>query len=333
MTSKELFAEHMNRRSKILCRMAAWIFIGSIFIPLLVYGVCRGADEESKIPVFVSILPQRYFVIKIGGPRIHVSTMVLPGANPHTFEPRPRQMVELVKAKVYFAAGVPFETTWLVRIASANPRMVIVHTDAGIEKKNMYMHQYPEAESISRSQPADHALRFQKSRNGHLHEGEKDPHTWLSPPLAKIHARNILNALVDVDPSFRGLYEANYQKLETEIDAVDSRLKDVFSGVGQRTAFMVFHPAWGYFAETYNLKQVPVEVEGKEPKPADLRHLILWAKNNNVKVVFTQKQFSAKSAEVIAGAINGQVIYADPLAEEWSENLLFVAEKFREALR
>jgi len=96
---------------------------------------------------------------------------------------------------------------------------------------------------------------------------------------------------------------------------------------------MVFHPAWGYFAEAYGLVQVPVEIEGKDPKPAQLQNLIRHARERHIKVVFVQPQFSTKSAELLSREIGGQIVYTDPLAENWAGNLREVARKFGAAAR
>ena len=96
---------------------------------------------------------------------------------------------------------------------------------------------------------------------------------------------------------------------------------------------MVFHPSWGYFARAYGLEQVPIEVEGKDPKPAQLKDLIEHARENGIKVVFVQPQFSTKSAKIVAGEIGGRVVFADPLAEDWAANLREVAGIFKEALK
>jgi zinc transport system substrate-binding protein len=109
-------------------------------------------------------------------------------------------------------------------------------------------------------------------------------------------------------------------------------LKQTFAS-RQGLEFMVFHPAWGYFAHAYGLHQVPVEIEGKNPKPEQLQHLIEHAQKSRINVIFVQPQFSTKSAEQIARAIDGQVVPADPLAEDWAANLLMVADKFKTALR
>ena len=98
------------------------------------------AQEAEPIEVFVSIVPQKYFLERIGGESVKVSVMVQPGANPATYEPKPRQMVALTKAKAYFAIGVPFEAAWLNRISAVNPRMMVIQTEEGIEKRIMEDH-------------------------------------------------------------------------------------------------------------------------------------------------------------------------------------------------
>jgi zinc transport system substrate-binding protein len=96
---------------------------------------------------------------------------------------------------------------------------------------------------------------------------------------------------------------------------------------------MVFHPAWGYFAHTYGLQQVPVEIEGKNPKPAQIKELIEHARKNDIKAIFVQPQFSGRNAELIAREIDGQVVSADPLAEDWANNLRKVAQQIKVQLR
>ena len=278
-----------------------------VVIPL----VAGSVRAEDKLPVFVSLAPQKYFVQQIGGALLDVEVMIPAGADPHVFEPKPRQMVALSKARLYFAIGIqPFENAWLKRIASSNPAMVVVHTDRGIQKIPMISSPHAEDQ----------------------HAGELDPHIWLSPPLVIKQAQTILNALVEVDPANRAVYEANCRDFVSELIALDSDLKNIFAGK-QGFQFMVLHPAWGYFANTYGLKQVPVEIEGKDPKPAQLKELIEHAKQSQIKIIFAQPQFSSKSAQLVAREIGGQVVFADPLAADWSDNLREVAEKLKSALK
>jgi len=277
-----------------------------------IFGLAPEARSSDKLSVFVSIVPQRYFVRQIGKELVDVHAMVPPGADPHTYEPKPRQMVSLATAKLYFAIGIEFETARLKKILSTNPQIKVVHTDEGIQK-------------ISMTEDTHHS-GDQHDRSG------LDPHIWLSPPLVMIQARAILNALQEVDPANRSKYEANYKAFMAELVDLDADLKKIFAG-RQGLRFMVFHPSWGYFARSYGLVQVPVEIEGKSPKSAQIMELIEHARENNIKIIFVQPQFSSKSAELIAREIGGEVAMVDALAENWSENLREVANKFEAALK
>ncbi|MDM8524483.1 zinc ABC transporter substrate-binding protein [Desulfococcaceae bacterium HSG8] len=279
-----------------------------------------GATASEPVPVFVSILPQKYFTEKIGGEFADVSVMVGSGGNPHNYEPKPRQMAKLSKAAVYFAVGVQFENVWLERFASVNKNMLIVRAQDGIRKIPM----------TSRHHEKEHVHGQLTTDNGQL---TTDPHIWLSPPLVKIMAGNILNGFLTVDPGHKAEYETNHRKFINEIDALDAEIRKIFAEKGEKSRFMVFHPSWGYFAHTYGLEQIPVEIEGKSPKPAELRQLITDAKKRDISVIFVQPQFSTANAEVIAKGIGGQVVFADPLAGNWAENLRQMAAKFRAALR
>ena len=304
-----------------------------------------------KLSVFVSITPQKYFVQQIGMDLVDVQAMVQPGANPATYEPKPQQMADLSKTKIYFAVGVPFENAWLEKIAAANPDMQVVHTDHGIDKRAMAAHHHhDEAHAEEHHDTDHHEAEHGHEKDGHHEEGEHDhhaeaehdedhhehagldPHIWLSPPLVKIQARNILDALQKADPAHGSVYEANFKAFTAQIDQLDANLKKTFAGK-KGLQFMVFHPAWGYFADTYGLEQVPIEIEGKDPKPAQLKELIEHARENDIKVVFVQPQFSTKSAELVAREIGGQVAFANPLAEDWMANLREVADKFESALK
>lgn len=139
--------------------------------------------------------------------------------------------------------------------------------------------------------------------------------------------------MLEVDPVHSSDYEANYKKFIVELDDLDAEIRGIFAGKGNGMEFMVFHPAWGYFADAYGLHQVPIEIEGKDPKPAQLKHLIEHAKEHGIKVIFVQPQFSIQSAETIANAIGGEVVFANPLALDWANNIRKQAAKFKEALR
>lgn len=286
----------------------------SFLCVLLVSNVAPSVTASEPISAFVSILPQKTFVEKIGGERVRVSVLVEPGGNPHTYEPKPRQMAALSTAKIFFAIGVTFEEAWLEKIAALNKDVRIVHTEEGIERRRMDDH------------------RHEEKGAGHGH-ASGDPHVWLSPPLVMLQARNILQALTEVDPAGRDRYEENFKAFIEEIVDLDAALRAIFAQGGGSRTFMVFHPSWGYFAEAYGLKQVAVETDGKELKPQELRDLVELARKRDIAVIFVQPQFSKKGAEVIAREIGAQVAVADPLAEDWAQNLRSVAGQFKKALK
>jgi zinc transport system substrate-binding protein len=276
------------------------------------------------LKVFVSILPQKYFIEKIGGDFVEVAVMVQPGASPATYEPKPKQMVALAKSDAYFAIGVPFEKMWLPKIVSTNPKIHIIYTQAGIEKRLMKSHHPHQQEA---------KYHYGETERGQDHHTGKDPHVWLSPPLVMQQARNILNGLETLNPTHRALYQANYKSFIVELVDLDFELKRLFQTTAEHSEFMVFHPSWGYFAHAYGLEQVPIEIEGKEPKPAEMKYLIQYGKKIGIQAIFVQPQFSWQAAQTIAQATNAHIVIVDPLAPNWSENLRQVAVKLSTALR
>jgi zinc transport system substrate-binding protein len=304
--------------------------INLLWAAVILLMTFKAGYPSDKIAVFVSILPQKYFVEQIGKDRVEVQVMVQPGASPHAYEPKPSQMAALSKARVYFAVGAPFENVWLKKFAAANPEMTVVHTDQGIEKMLMTGHHHGEEDHQEAAGTHTHGQRGHDA-NQQAHAAP-DPHIWLSPPLVKIQSRKIADALQSADPVHKDVYEDQFRRFAAEIDRLDAHLKNTFAGkAGLR--FMVFHPSWGYFAHAYGLEQIAIEIEGKDPKPAQLKMLIEEARRDEIRVIFVQPQFSTKSAALVADSIRGRVVFADPLAGDWLTNLYDLADTFKAALR
>jgi zinc transport system substrate-binding protein len=286
-----------------------WVGVVLLILAALATA-CGGAPTATAggpLQVTVSIVPQVYFVERIGGEYVSVTPMVLPGDNPETYEPKPEQLKVLSRSAAYFSIGVPFEGVWLDRIASANPGIKMVDTIAGIERMPMTT---PEP-----GQPA----------------GAPDPHVWLSPRLVKVQAQTIYEALVELAPEHEAAFKANLDALIGDIDGLESDIRQTLSGVTQRD-FIVFHPSWGYFARDFGLQQIPIEVGGREPSAQELAQLIETAQAEGIHVVFAAPEFSTASAESIARAIDGQVLLISPLAADWLANMQRVAQTFAEAL-
>jgi zinc transport system substrate-binding protein len=234
----------------------------------------------------VSVLPQKMFVEIIGGDKVSVSLMVKPGNSPHTYEPKPSQMKDISKANLYFSIGVEFEKVWLKRFSNQNKEMKIVDIGMGVKRIN------------------------------------KDPHIWVSPLNVKIIVNNIYKSLVKADNKNRNYYKKNLDNYLLFIETANIKIKNILKDTPKGTKFMVFHPAWGYFARDYNLIQIPIEVDGKSPKPKGLKKLIDTARDLKVSAIFTQPEFSPKVANQIAKELNIKVIKATPLALNWEQNLI-----------
>lgn len=255
------------------------------------------ANAGEKIRVFVSVLPQAGLVERIGGDKVEVNVLVGPGQSPATYSPSPKQMAELSKAKLFIRVGVPFEEGFINKVRETYPKLKIVDQRDNVRLlKAVHDH----------DQDHDH--------------GESDPHIWLDPKRLKVQAQNIGKALVEADSESIAEYNTNMLKLIAELEALDKKI-GVVTAPYRGKVLLVYHPAYGYFADSYGLKQVAVEAGGKEPGGRHLAEFIDRAREMKAKVVFVQPQFSKKSAGLVAEAIGGKVVAMDPLARDVIANL------------
>ncbi len=280
----------------------------AVFWILLVSGA-GAACAAKPVAVFVSIAPQAYLVERIGGDRVAVETLVGPGREPHDYEPTPRQMARLTRARLFFRIGLPFETVILKKIATAFPDLTIVDTRRNVPLRYFATDAHDGG-----------------GRGGHGRGGGQtpDPHIWMSPRLMKIQAETIGAALVRVDPGGADLYRRNLRALNDDLDRLDRTLAARLAP-WRGGRFYVFHPAFGYFGDAYGLTQVPVELEGKEPSARQLARLIRSAKRDGVRMIFVQPQFARKKAEAVARQIGGICVPLDPLAADSLSNLEHIA--------
>jgi len=277
------------------------------------------AAAEKPLKVFVTILPQAWFVERIAGPYAEVHVLVGPGQSPHTFDATPQQMAQLSESRLFFASGWPFEQRLLEKAKAVNPGLQVIDTRQGIPLRWMKA-----AEAEADAQHAGAAA----AAHGHA---QPDPHFWLNPRYAKIMAATIEKALTAADLPHAEAFRKNLATLDDGLDKLDARLAEALAPLAGRD-FFVYHPAFGYFADAYGLRQAPVELEGKEPTARQLARLIDRARAEGVRVIFVQPQFSAKSAEAVAAAIGGAVVPLDDLAKDYIANLTDMADKVRAAL-
>lgn len=266
-------------------------------------------DQVEKIKVMVSVLPQVDFVERIGGDKVEVKEMIAPGFSPATYDPSPLQLRYLQDADIYFRIGkIAFELSQMEGLEKLNEKMLLIDTSDGVTFRTIESHSHEEDGDVH------------EDEDFHEEEVGDDPHIWLSPRAVKIQAKNIYEALVAYAPEHTDYFSANYQKFLAELDELDIKLKNTFELMLGET-ILVYHPAFGYLADDYGFHQEAIEVGGKEPNPAQLKAVIDEAKRDGIKVIFVQSQFSTKSAQAVAQAIDGTVVQIDPLAKDYFANL------------
>ena len=243
--------------------------------------------------ITVSIAPFKYFVDAIGGNDFRVNVMVPAGANPHIYEPFPRQVFDLRRSVAYISNGyLGFEMTWLDRFYETNRQMKRLKLGEKIDPVSSVHH-----------------------HDGDNREGA-DPHYWVSPKCAFIIALSVKDFLVELNPGQRVKYDANYEVLLSKIRELDKSAGELFTG-DQKRCFMIFHPNLGYLARDYGLEEISVEFEGKEPPPSRMRDLIDRARIEGLKTIFVQKEYDTKNAKAIAREIGAKIKIIDPLSEDW----------------
>ena len=282
-----------------------------IFLTCSIFTACIGESGTAKgakeYLLSVTIEPQRYFLEQLVGPEYTVNTLVPRGVSPETFEPSPLMMIELGKSNLYFRVGdLGFEKAWSARLERNNPEVKIVDCSEGIELMKEEEHLHAAADG-----------------QGHAHPA-LDPHVWSSPRTMRVFVRNMLDALLENDPDREEFYRGNYNRLVQHIDSVDRVVCGLLEKAPTRS-FIIYHPALGYFARDYGLKQYSIEFEGKAPSPGQLKKLVDLARKEQINTLFVQKGFDLKNGEVIAREIGTELFEIDPLAYEWADEIIGIA--------
>ncbi len=306
-------------------------FLALIILTLLV--ACQGkptTNQNARIQVLVSILPQKQFVEAVGGPAVQVHVLIPAGASPATYEPKSSDLIRVERADVFFRIGhVGFERTHLSKMCALNPEMKVVDTSQKVQ-----LRYFSDTEAHSHDQGED-SHSFEESgvqETEHKGPGEVDPHIWLSPPAVKQMVASIAEALAEIKPEQAGEFQANALAYSAQLDTLHAGLSALLSSLDSRT-ILVFHPAWGYLADTYGLRQVAIEQSGKDPTIEQLRHVIETAKEFDIKVIFIQQQFSRELAFSVAQEIGGSVVALDPLAEDYLENMRLIGQTLMQNLK
>jgi len=143
-----------------------------------------------------------------------------------------------------------------------------------------------------------------------------------------ISVKNLLSAL---NPAGKTKYETNCDALVLKIKEIDRNAFKLFSGMTNKS-FMIYHPNLEYLARDYNLEEIPVEYEGKEPPPSRIRELIDRGRKDKIKVIFVQREYDTKNAKAIAGEIGARIQIIDPLSEDWQGETIEIINALHDSM-
>lgn len=273
-------------------------FLYLIILCVILAG-CKGTPQKQadsgktsgteKPAVTVTISPYKYFVDQIAQGKVDVNVMVSNGNNPETYEPYAQQMMELSKSAIYLKVGsIGFEQTWMKKLQDNAPDMKVIDTSVGIK-------------------PA-------KTPGGNI-----DPHVWMSCSNARIIASNILKALCNLEPKNKAFFEKNYLSLLKIIDKRDSIIRKGFKDHPEMVRkFVIYHPILTYFARDYQLEQLAIEEEGREPSAAQLKALIERARNEKIKYCLIQAEFANRNTTTFIKESQTKPMDINPLQGEWN---------------
>lgn len=279
----------MNRIIPLLC--------------LLLLCACGHHKSDPRQVLTVSIEPLRYVVEAIAGDSFAVRTLMPQGASPETYEPTPRQMVELDGSLLLFRNGtLGFERTKLAQMAQAAPGVRMVDVAEGIE-----------------------GIADRSHSSEHSDEESIDPHVWMSPDNLSLMAENVCRALSIADSLHATAYEQRLSDFKARMDKLDGELRKRLTPLRQRT-FLIYHPALGYFARQYGLQQIAIEHDGKEPSASHLQQLITHCKAAHVQTVLISKEHNGRAARRVAESLGTKPVEINPLAYDVPTELLRIAE-------
>jgi len=279
--------------------------------------VIKKSPKKQPITIYTSIQPVAFIASKIAGRYAKVKALIPPGKSPHSFTLLASDLSAMSKAKFFFSVRLPFEEFKLEK-AFKNSKTEWVDITKGIQFQRLDA--------------------CQTTNCGHDHDQHKDaaelmdPHIWLNPENDMILARNVCDTLSKAMPQHAQYFELNFKNFTRVLIALDRKLKKMLKPF-KGEIFLVYHPAFGYFAKRYGLRQEAIELGGKSPTAKHLQVVISLALKKKVRIVFVQPEFNRKAAKLIAKTINGTVIKLDPLAYNLIDNYMIFATKIQAAMK
>lgn len=291
----------MLKIKNIFITVFAAIAAAGVLLLMSLLTSCAGSGNTERI-IAVSIQPQRYLLEQIAGDHFRVVCLLAQGSNPEAYEPSMQHLMHLEKSEAYFCIGhIGFELAIVEKAKSENPQLKIFDNSKDIP-----------------------LLRGSHDAVEHGHTHEIDPHIWTSARNAIVIAKNMHDALVEIDSKHASEYDRNYANLKTRLETLDGEIASKLDSVKTRT-FLVWHPSLSYFARDYDLHQISMEYNGKEAPVAHLKKEIDEARSSGARIFFYQKEFDTRQIESINGQIGAKMVTINPMSYEWEAELKNIA--------
>ena len=282
---------------------------------LFSFTACQSATTDGTgLTVAVGIVPEATFVEKVAGDLVDVVTLVPPGNSPANYQPTTTEMQALSDASVYFTLQMPTEeANILPKVSDFNEDIIIVNLREAVGEV------YPMRHMAAHSHDEEGEAH---EEDEHEHEGEEtvDPHLWLSPKRAMVMVQTIADELSAIDADHSETYRQNAAEYIASLEEMDSEITEAVSSLENKT-FLIYHPAYGYFADDYGLDMISIEIAGKQATAAELQEVIEQALEHGVTTVYYQEEFDDSQAQTVAEEIGGRAAKVAPLSPEYIQGL------------
>lgn len=240
-----------------------------------------GAQSPEKLKILTSIFPLYEFAHTVCGERSEVDILLPPGAEIHTWKPKPSDIIKIAQADLFIVVG-PVLEPWLEDILKSvnNPKLHILETSLAFK--------WEEEEH---------------NQEHHVHDHEaRDPHIWLDFSYDTQIIEQIKSILTQINPSKADVYSLNAKKINLRLKELDSLYQKELNACPLRTFILGGHSAFGYIAQRYDLNQVAVYGLNPDslPSPRTLIETIRIAKEQGVRAIYFEGTLSNDIARMIA---------------------------------
>jgi len=269
-------------------------------ILLLLEGFFPLALKAEKIMVVTTIFPLKEFAQAVGADRIKVEQLLPPGAEAHSWEPKPSDIMKLSQAALFIYISSEMEV-WVPEILKTreNPRLIVIEASQG----------------LTLLKTGERKAEDEKNHHSHSPNPNRvDPHLWLNFSYDQKVIDKIVGALIQIDPQNSQYYQRNGEAYKAKLKDLDLRYRNELSQCESRTIILGGHSAFGYLAERYGLEQISLYgiSPNAEPTPKKMAELITIIKKYRARAIYCEELVSDKLAKAIAQETGAKLLVLNP---------------------